>query len=100
MHGTKVFIFPGLVMQATYSYANYHITHTAVCIAASGSNKTTTKKIVEAAAKGCSQVMEVVYGDSARSQGVLFSEQTKMMRFAGGTTTFVRTGCFLPCFPA
>jgi hypothetical protein len=82
-----------LVLQPKYSYPNYRIAHSAVCIAASGSNKTTTKNIVEAAAKGCAQVLEVVYADTARSHGVLFSEKTKMMRFAGEITTLVCTGC-------
>jgi hypothetical protein len=74
-------------------FLNYHIAHSAVCIAASGSNTTTTKKTVEAAAKGCAQVLQVVYADTTRSHEVLFSEQTKMMRLAGGTTTFVCTAC-------
>jgi hypothetical protein len=90
---THTYVVSGLVLQATYSYSSYHIAQTAVCIAASGSNKTTRKKIVEAAAKGCAQVMEVRYADTARSHGVFFSEQTKMMRFAGGTTTYVCTCC-------
>lgn len=75
-------------MRARFNYTSKGISQTTFVFAGSATKKTEVKNTVQEACQSCSTLMTCMFGDSARSQGVMYSNGNQTARWCGDNTTF------------
>ena len=64
--------------------------HVVVAVSPSSCGKTVVTSGAENAIKNCAAVMDCLYMDTARLQGIKYASKGTLKRFCGSTLTFVR----------